>query len=207
MLVLNFESLCARSAQSLQKVLIWPLKKSLRCRIFNQFQNRKKLQNFIRKKLSTEKLVFKFYYCGAIVFGLVVLVIVVVWPKSTHCEPLQRWLYSKCKLRNTLGFLSQHHMTQWNLRSGGCGSVLKYKVYIKGIAQLEKRVKYWYQGVTNRCRRSWLTNSALVYEPKSGGRGELRGISQWVQLYTGAQINFGDLTPHLTYDWYHSVNL
>ncbi len=30
------------------------------------------------------------------------------------------------------------------------------------------------------------------------GRG-LRGLSQWVQLYTGAQINFGDLTQYLTY--------
>jgi hypothetical protein len=28
------------------------------------------------------------------------------------------------------------------------------------------------QGVTKRCRLSWLTNSALVYEPKCGGRGE-----------------------------------
>ncbi len=50
----------------------------------------------------------------------------------------------------------------------------------------------------------WLTNSALVYEPKCGGRGELRGLSQWVrtvrvQLWTEAQINFGDLTPYLTY--------
>ncbi len=25
------------------------------------------------------------------------------------------------------------------------------------------------------------------------------GLSQWVQLYTGAQITFGDLTPYLTY--------
>ncbi len=31
--------------------------------------------------------------------------------------------------------------------------------------------------------------------------GELWGLSQWVQLYTGAQINFGDLTPYLTYEW------
>jgi hypothetical protein len=31
------------------------------------------------------------------------------------------------------------------------------------------------QGVTKRCRLSWLINSALVYEPKCGGRGELRG--------------------------------
>ncbi len=41
------------------------------------------------------------------------------------------------------------------------------------------------QGLTKRCRLSWLTNSALVYEPKCGGGGELRGISQWVQLSNG----------------------
>ncbi len=35
--------------------------------------------------------------------------------------------------------------------------------------------------------------------PNAGGGGELRDLSQWVQLYTGAQINFGDLTPYLTY--------
>ncbi len=28
---------------------------------------------------------------------------------------------------------------------------------------------------------------------------ELRGLGQWVQLYTGAQIYLGDLTPYLTY--------
>jgi hypothetical protein len=27
------------------------------------------------------------------------------------------------------------------------------------------------QGVTKRCRLSWLANSALVYEPKYSGRG------------------------------------
>jgi hypothetical protein len=42
-----------------------------------------------------------------------------------------------------------------------------------------------------------LTNSALVYEPKCGG--SCRGLSQWIQLYTGAKINSGDLTPYLTY--------
>jgi hypothetical protein len=35
-----------------------------------------------------------------------------------------------------------------------------------------------YQGVTKRCRLSWLTNSALLYNPKCGGRGELRDLSQ-----------------------------
>ncbi len=56
------------------------------------------------------------------------------------------------------------------------------------------------QGLTKRCRLYLLTNSALVFEPEWGeGGGELRGLSQWVQLYTGAQINFGDLTPYLNY--------
>ncbi len=36
--------------------------------------------------------------------------------------------------------------------------------------------------------------------PNAEGRGEeLRDLSQWVQLYTGAQWNFGDLTLYLTY--------
>ncbi len=58
------------------------------------------------------------------------------------------------------------------------------------------------QGVTKRCRLPWPTNSALVYEPKCGG-GEWPMSTavhrKWVQLDTGAQINFGDLTPYLTY--------
>ncbi len=38
--------------------------------------------------------------------------------------------------------------------------------------------------------------------PNVGGGGEFRGLSQfWVQ-YTGAQLNFEDLTPYLTYDCY-----
>jgi hypothetical protein len=35
--------------------------------------------------------------------------------------------------------------------------------------------------------------------PNAEGRGELQDLSQWVQLYTGAQINIGDLIPYLTY--------
>ncbi len=45
-------------------------------------------------------------------------------------------------------------------------------------------------------RLSWMTNSALVYEPKCGGR---EGVAE--QLYTEDQINFGDLSPYLTYDF------
>ncbi len=48
-----------------------------------------------------------------------------------------------------------------------------------------------YQGVWRRYCIVYLglTNNALVYEPKCGGGGKLRGLrlSQWVQLYTGAQ--------------------
>jgi hypothetical protein len=34
---------------------------------------------------------------------------------------------------------------------------------------------------------------------RGGGGAAGRGLSQLVQLYTGAQINFADLTPYLTY--------
>ncbi len=64
---------------------------------------------------------------------------------------------------------------------------------------IDKKELYPKQGVTKRCRLSWLTNSALVYEPNCGGG--FRGLSQRVQLYThGAQIYFVDLTPYLPYD-------
>jgi hypothetical protein len=36
--------------------------------------------------------------------------------------------------------------------------------------------------------------------PNAWGRKSCGGLSQWVRLDTGAQKNFGDLTPYLTYD-------
>ncbi len=58
------------------------------------------------------------------------------------------------------------------------------------------------QGVTKRSRLSWLTNRTLVYEPICGGRGGGVAGSQPVNkvVHTGAQINFGDLPPYLTYE-------
>jgi hypothetical protein len=56
------------------------------------------------------------------------------------------------------------------------------------------------QGVIKRCRLSRLTNGALVYEPKCGGRGG-GGCGVSANEYScahGAQINFQ--TPYLTYD-------
>jgi hypothetical protein len=58
------------------------------------------------------------------------------------------------------------------------------------------------QGATKRCRLSWLTNSALVYSPNAGGGGEFaesQPMSTAVHNAHGAQINFGDITPYLTY--------
>ncbi len=60
------------------------------------------------------------------------------------------------------------------------------------------------QGVTKRCRLSWLTNRALVYtSPNAGGWGVAgsQPISTAVHItWHGAKIYFGDLTPYLTYD-------
>jgi hypothetical protein len=57
------------------------------------------------------------------------------------------------------------------------------------------------QGFTKRCRLSWVTNSALVYEPKCGGGNRVCGVS--ANDYScphGAYISFGDyVTPYLTY--------
>ncbi len=44
----------------------------------------------------------------------------------------------------------------------------------------------------------WPT-APLYMSLNAGDVGELRGLSQWVQLYTGAQINCGDLIPYLKY--------
>jgi hypothetical protein len=58
------------------------------------------------------------------------------------------------------------------------------------------------QGVTKRCRLSWLTSRALVYEPICGGMGEGRGCGVLSSEYScahGAQINFGDHTPYLAF--------
>ncbi len=59
------------------------------------------------------------------------------------------------------------------------------------------------QGVTKRCRLSWLTNSALVYASPNAWEWGVAG-SQTMRTAVhitchGAQINFGDLTPYLTY--------
>jgi hypothetical protein len=58
------------------------------------------------------------------------------------------------------------------------------------------------QVVTKRCRPSWLTNSALVYEPNGGGGGSVVGsqpMSTALHNAHVAQISFVDVTRYLTY--------
>jgi hypothetical protein len=56
------------------------------------------------------------------------------------------------------------------------------------------------EGVTKRSRLSWLTNSSLVYEPKTRGEGGGCGVSanEYSSAH-GAQSILGDLTPYLIY--------
>jgi hypothetical protein len=56
------------------------------------------------------------------------------------------------------------------------------------------------QGVTKRCRLFWLTNSTLVYEPNAGEGGDCGVSANEDSCAHGAQINFGDPTPYLTYE-------
>jgi hypothetical protein len=55
-------------------------------------------------------------------------------------------------------------------------------------------------GVTKRCRLTWLTNSALVYEPELGGRWGCGVLANERICSHGDQINFGDHIYYLTYD-------
>jgi hypothetical protein len=56
------------------------------------------------------------------------------------------------------------HLTWWNPLS-----------FNNAIRHLLLALYGTYLGVTKRCRLSWMTNSALVYEPKCVGRGHRVG--------------------------------
>jgi hypothetical protein len=56
------------------------------------------------------------------------------------------------------------------------------------------------QGVTERCRLSWLTNSALVCAPMRGEGGPVAGSQPMsTAVHRSPKINFGYLTLYLTY--------
>jgi hypothetical protein len=66
------------------------------------------------------------------------------------------------------------------------------------------------RGVIKRCRLFWLTNRALVFEPKFGEEeGGVAACGDSAKEYScthGAQINFGDVTTYLTYAAYKQFN-
>ncbi len=71
-----------------------------------------------------------------------------------------------------------------------------------------------YSGGHKKMSSTLLTDSALVHEPKWGGGGgcgcvvSAIGLSQCeYSCAHGAQLNFGDLTPYLTYDPNHLLCL
>ncbi len=49
----------------------------------------------------------------------------------------------------------------------------------------QTKCEYVNQGVAKRCRLSWLTHSALVYDPNSGGRG---GVAASAGVYTATLL-------------------
>ncbi len=57
------------------------------------------------------------------------------------------------------------------------------------------------QRVTKRRRLSWLTDSALVYEPKLGGEGGVVGSQPMSTAVHRSPNKLGYLTPYLTYAW------
>ncbi len=62
------------------------------------------------------------------------------------------------------------------------------------------------QGIAKRCRLSWLTNSALVYPGGGGGEGGCGISANEYSRSHGAQINFGDLVPYLTFVTRESID-
>jgi hypothetical protein len=78
---------------------------------------------------------------------------------------------------------------------------------LKYMTHPDDSVKYMYrhekktpcQGVTKRFHLSWLTNSALVYEPKCGGR---EGVAGSQTMSTAVHRSTNKLTPYITYASY-----
>jgi hypothetical protein len=54
----------------------------------------------------------------------------------------------------------------------------RFIIYFHDRSTCFPAAEYADQGVKKKCRLSWLTNSALVYEPECGREEELLGLSQ-----------------------------
>jgi hypothetical protein len=84
-------------------------------------------------------------------------------------------------------------------------AVRQARVLNLSSASILEGFSHWagaYKEMSSILADQWPIASSYM-SPNSGGGWSCdvsAGLSQWVQLYTGAQINFGDLTSYLTYD-------
>jgi hypothetical protein len=112
---------------------------------------------------------------------------------------------SLCTTAKKLWFSIQHSILSASLLSSLCTLQLLAILFPFNICNVVLHLpsEYCPQGVTKRCRLSWLTNSALVCEPKWGvGGGGLRGLSQWLQLckWSPNKLWRSNSILYLTYD-------
>ncbi len=78
----------------------------------------------------------------------------------SHCQQSKQYklFMHLCLYGPVRMFLMRAHPLQGQVGGGKC-----------------VQLAHWYGGVTKRCRQIWLTNCALVYEPKRVGRGLVAG--------------------------------
>ncbi len=111
------------------------------------------------------------------------------FPWKRFLDPL--W-FSESPNKLQLQLKIRLHSQGWIGRSDPVPIVLHPKLYIYTGADLERATPGGYKGMSSiladqKRPRIWA-------QMRGGG---LRGLSPWVQLNTGAQINFGYLTPFL----------
>ncbi len=106
-------------------------------------------------------------------------------PVETHTSSLLSSGRAATYTRVVSGLLSY---TQYDGRVAAC-TRMESGPPACGPASPRQPFRYFRQGVTKRCRLSWLTNSAHVSEPKCGGRGDA-GLRQLLQLCTKSPSKF-----------------
>ncbi len=76
---------------------------------------------------------------------------------------------------------------------------LYFTRFVDKVSFCQVATAYIYYSKTRLLKRNVVYSGWPIAPPTMSPKcGGLRA-RQWVQLYTGAQINFGDLTPYLTY--------
>jgi hypothetical protein len=98
--------------------------------------------------------------------------------------------------QNTLKSILFPHTAFKN--QNACNSCVGRDVCIEAPIILDKILSKWFR--RDVVYHGWPIAPSYM-SPNARGERDLRGLSQWAKLYTGAQKNFGDLTPYLAYDF------